>query len=242
MCSRLPVSSRSNRRRCAGKSRRFSGTSRPRELTRLVIAGLDPAIHLSRNLLKTDGWPGLHRAEGQFVLSVACTASAPQAGQARPRREGVQCRRAAPHPGREGAYYFRTQITRTTAALASVEVPAAAISCAFRKSRTVSPVTSTDWLAGAAFVVVAVATTTGLSSATPVNLPASSSAGAPENPTAGGGDSARSPPVPTNVTCALALETAAAPPWFCGSAMPTISTLPFAAPSERLSGFRLRTP
>src|SRR5579859_6164897 len=144
MCSRLPVSSRSNRRRCAGKSRRFSGTSRPRELTRLVIAGLDPAIHLSRNLLKTDGWPGLHRAEGQFVLSVACTASAPQAGQARPRREGVQCRRAAPHPGREGAYYFRTQITRTTAALASVEVPAAAISCAFRKSRTVSPVTSTD--------------------------------------------------------------------------------------------------
>jgi hypothetical protein len=38
-----------------------------------VIAGLDPAIHLEKMILK-DGYAGLRRAEG---------ASAPQAGQAR---------------------------------------------------------------------------------------------------------------------------------------------------------------
>src|SRR6185437_11713162 len=98
--------------------------------------------------------------------------------------------------------YFRTQITRTTAAFASDEVPFAVTSFALRNSRTVSDATSTDWLVGAAFVAVAAATTTGFSSARPANLPLSSSAGAPEKPSPGAGDIARSPPVPTWVTCA----------------------------------------
>src|SRR6185437_6968387 len=81
--------------------------------------------------------------------------------------------------------HFRTQITRTTAALASDEVPSAVTSFALRNSRTVSDATSTDWLAGAAFAAVAAATITGFSKATPANLPLSSSAGAPEKPSPG---------------------------------------------------------
>ena len=60
------------------------------------------------------------------------------------------------------------------------------------------------------------AITIGFNSATPANLPAPSSAGAPENPRPGDGDRARSPSVPTWATDALMLVAAAPPPWDCG--------------------------
>src|SRR5262249_34024048 len=66
--------------------------------------------------------------------------------------------------------YFLTQITRTAAALASVELPNVVTSLAFRKSRTASPVTSTAWVAGAVLADAVVATTTGFNSASPANL------------------------------------------------------------------------
>ena len=54
--------------------------------------------------------------------------------------------RIAARPGHET--YFRTQITRTTAAFASVDVPFAVTAFAFRKSRTVSADTITACDAG----------------------------------------------------------------------------------------------
>src|ERR1700704_3558370 len=57
-----------------------------------------------------------------------------------PRRE---VRRAAQHPGNaESSFYFRTQITRSTEAFASDDPPVVATPLAFRKSRTVSALTS----------------------------------------------------------------------------------------------------
>ena len=143
---------------------------------------------------------------------------------------------------REEERHFLTQITRTTAAFASAEVPFAVTPFAFKNSRTVSAVTSTPCAAGAALVAAAVATTAVLSSATPANFPLSSSAAAPEKPKPGGGDSARSPLVPTGVTAAFQLLAPAAPPWLCGSAIPMRSTLAFAAPSASASGFSPRAP
>ncbi|MGF6428600.1 hypothetical protein ABIE91_003820 [Bradyrhizobium elkanii] len=86
------------------------------------------------------------------------------------------------------ASYFLTQITRTTAALASAESPDAVTPCAFRKLRTVSAGTSAACAGGAAFA--GPATMTGFSVAMPANLPPLSVAAAPENPSAGAGDSA----------------------------------------------------
>ena len=104
-----------------------------------------------------------------------------------------------------GLRYFRTQITRTTAAFASLEVPFAATAFAFRKSRTASGETITACDAGA--TVAGPAIIAGFNSVTPANLPSPSTAGPPENPTAGGGDSAASPP-PTDANAALTLDTA----------------------------------
>src|ERR1700687_4440497 len=114
--------------------------------------------------------------------------------------------------------YFLTQITRTTDAFASDDPPAALTPLAPRNSRTTSAGTSAACAAGAAFG--GPATTTGLSSAMPANLPSPSGRPPPENPPAGAGDSARSPPLPTCATDALTLLAAVPPPWFCGSAMP----------------------
>src|ERR1700736_3211528 len=136
--------------------------------------------------------------------------------------------------------YFLTQITRTTDAFASDDPPPAAFTpLALRNSRTVSAGTSTACAAGVAFG--GPATITGFNSAMPANLPSLSSAAAPEKPSAGGGDSATSPP-PTCAIDALTLLTAAPPPWFCGSAMPVISTPDFAAPLLKASGFSPRAP
>src|SRR5882757_4000330 len=134
--------------------------------------------------------------------------------------------------------YFRTQITRTTDALASGDPSAPLTPLALRKSRTVSEVTSTAWAAPFA----GPATTTGFSSAIPANLPSPSSAAAPEKPSAGGGDSATSLPPPSWATEALMLLTAPPPPWFCGSAMPVRSSAVFEAGFARLSGLKPRAP
>src|SRR6187402_1359829 len=107
----------------------------------------------------------------------------------------------------EAADYFRTQMTRTTDALASADPPVAVMPLALRKPRTVSAGTS-----AAEAALAGPATTTGFNSAMPANLPSVSSAAAPEKPSAGAGDSARSLPVPTGVTEALTLLTAAPPP------------------------------
>src|SRR5579863_8335983 len=106
-------------------------------------------------------------------------------------------------------HYLRTQITRTTADAASFEPCAATTPLAFRKSRTVSAGTSTD-CAGAA--VTTPATIAGFNSARPANLPLSSRAAAPEKPTAGAGDNARSLPLPTGVTVALTVVAVRPPP------------------------------
>src|ERR1700744_4805496 len=111
--------------------------------------------------------------------------------------------------GAGSAGYFRTQITRTTDAFASVDVPVAFTPLALRKSRTVSADTSAAWAAGAAFA--GPATTSDFSSAMPANLPSASSAAEPEKPSPGAGDSARSLPLPTGVTDALTLLIAEAP-------------------------------
>src|ERR1700737_4807818 len=140
----------------------------------------------------------------------------------------------------EASGYFLTQITRTTAAFASDDPPAASTPLALRNSRTVSAGTSAACAAGAAFG--GPATTTGFNSAMPANLPSLSSAAAPEKPSAGAGDSARSLPLPTCVIDALTVLAAAPPPWFCGSAMPGRSTPDFAAPLIRPSGFNPRAP
>src|ERR1700738_3895074 len=93
-----------------------------------------------------------------------------------------------------GAGYFRTQITRTVAALASADPPSALTPLVLRNARTVSGGTSTACAAGVA--VAAPATAAGFNSAMPANCLSPSSAAAPENPIAGGGDSAGSPPPP----------------------------------------------
>jgi gamma-glutamyltranspeptidase/glutathione hydrolase len=108
------------------------------------------------------------------------------------------------------AAYFRTQITRTTAALASDDAPAALTPLAFKNSRTISAGTSTACAAGVEFG--GPATTAGFNSAMPANLSSPSSAAPPEKPMAGAGDSARSLPPPTCVTDALTLLAATAPP------------------------------
>src|SRR5438128_224302 len=113
-----------------------------------------------------------------------------------------------------GRCYFRTQITRTTDALASDDPSDPLTPLALRKSRTVSDGTSAACAAGAAFG--GPATITGFNSAMPANLPSLSCAAAPEKPTVGAGDSAKSLPPPTWVTETLTLLTAAPPPWFCG--------------------------
>src|SRR5882724_7507518 len=109
-----------------------------------------------------------------------------------------------------------------------------------RNSRTVSADTSAACAAGAAFD--GPATTTGLSSAMPANLPSSSNAAAPEKPIAGAGASTRSVLLPAWAIEALTLLAAAPPPWFCGSAIPVSSTLVFAAPLLRPSGFNPHAP
>src|SRR3954469_3033860 len=119
-------------------------------------------------------------------------------------RLGAALLRAAPRPGHES--YFRTQMTRTTAAFASDELPFAVTPFAFRKSRTVSAETITACDTGTA--VAGPATIAGFNSATPANLPSASIAGPPEKPTAGGGDSAESPP-PTAASAPLRLDTPA---------------------------------
>ena len=68
--------------------------------------------------------------------------------------------------------------------------------------------TSAACAAGAAFA--GPATTSGFNSAMPANLPSASSAAAPEKPSPGAGDSARSLPLPTGATDALTLLAAAA--------------------------------
>src|SRR5436190_15045390 len=136
--------------------------------------------------------------------------------------------------------YFRTQITRTTDALASDDPSDPLTPLALRNLCTVSGGTSAACAAGAAFG--GPATITGFNKAMPANLPSLSSAAAPEKPTAGAGDSAKSLPLPTRVTEALMLLTVARPPWFCGSAMPVSSTPDFAAPLLKVSGFSPRAP
>src|ERR1700684_1679452 len=68
--------------------------------------------------------------------------------------------------------YLRTQITRTTAAFASIDPPAALTPLALRNSRTASAGTSTAWAAGAAFDTPA--TSADFNNAMPLNLPPSS--------------------------------------------------------------------
>src|SRR6266852_3745580 len=126
-----------------------------------------------------------------------------------------------------GRCYFRTQITRTTDALASDDPSDPLTPLALRNSRTVSASTSAACAVGATFG--GPATITGFNSAMPANLPSLSCAAAPEKPTAGAGDSAKSLPPPTWVTEALTLLTVVPPPWFCGSAIPVSSTPGFAA-------------
>src|SRR6266851_3718851 len=133
-----------------------------------------------------------------------------------------------------GRCYFRTQITRTTDALASDDPSDPLTPLALRNSRTVSDGTSAACAADATFG--GSATITGFNSATPTNLPSLSCAAAPEKPTAGAGDSAKSFLPPTWVTEALTLLTAAPPPWFCGSAIPVSSTPVFAASLLKVSG------
>src|SRR6266700_1877734 len=134
-----------------------------------------------------------------------------------------------------GRCYFRTQITRTTDALASDDPSDPLTPLALRNSRTVFDGTSAACAAGAAFG--GPATITGFNSAMPANLPSLSCAAAPEKPTAGAGDSAKSLAPPTWVTEALTLLTVALPPWFCGSAIPVSSTADFAGPLPAFSGF-----
>ena len=76
-----------------------------------------------------------------------------------------------------GPRYFLTQITRTTAVLASDDPLAALTPLALRNSRTLSAGTSTACAAGVAFA--GPATTAGFNSARPANLPSASSAAAP---------------------------------------------------------------
>src|SRR6516164_2254893 len=135
------------------------------------------------------------------------------------------------------AAYFRTQITRTTAALASVEAPSASIPFVLRNSRTASDGTSTACAAGAPLEGREAATDTGFNSASPANLPLSSSAAAPENPIIGGGDNVRSPPPLISLTDALTALMAEPPPWFCGSAMPVRLIVDLTTPGARSSGF-----
>ncbi len=94
--------------------------------------------------------------------------------------------------------YFRTQITRTTDALASDDPSGPLTPLALRNFCTVSAGTSAACAAVAAFG--GPATITGFNSATPANLPSLSCAAAPEKPTAGAGDSAKSLPLPTWAT------------------------------------------
>jgi len=105
--------------------------------------------------------------------------------------------------------YLRTQITRTTEAFASADPPAVFTPLALRNSRTVSAGTNTAWAAGAVFDTPA--TSAGFNNAMPVNLPPSSRAAAPEKPTMGAGESARSLPPATGVVAALT-AVAARPP------------------------------
>src|SRR5216684_7299215 len=139
-----------------------------------------------------------------------------------------------------GRCYFRTQITRTTDALASDDPSDPLTPLALRNSRTVSDGTSAACAVGATFG--GPATITGFNSAMPANLPSLSCAAAPEKPTAGAGDSAKSLPPPIWAAEALTLLTAAAPPWFCGSAMPVTSTVDLAAPLLKARGFNPRAP
>jgi len=134
-----------------------------------------------------------------------------------------------------GSCYLRTQITRTTDALASDDPSGPLTPLALRNFCTVSADTSAACAAVAAFG--GQATITGFNSATPANLPSLSCTAAPEKPTAGAGDNAKSLPLPTWAREALTLLTAAPPPWLCGSAMPVISTPDFAAPLLMVSGF-----
>src|SRR5664279_2930964 len=136
--------------------------------------------------------------------------------------------------------YFRTQITRTTDVFGSEDALATLTPLALRNSSTTSAGISAACAASVAFG--GPATTTGFNSAMPANLPSASSAAAPEKPTAGAGESASSPPLPTCATEDLMLLAAAAPPWFCGSAMPVSSRLAFAAPLLKPSGFNPRAP
>ena len=117
--------------------------------------------------------------------------------------------------------------------------PDALTPLAFKNSRTASVGTSAACDAGAAFEPPA--TTVGFSSAMPANLPSLSSAAAPEKPTVGAGQSAKSL-LPDGAIDALTPLAAVPPPWLCGSAMPVSSTADFVPPSVRFSGFNPRAP
>src|ERR1700722_11357180 len=90
----------------------------------------------------------------------------------------------------EASGYFLTQITRTTAAFASDEPPAASTPLALRNSRTVSAGTSAACAADAA--LAGPPTMTGFNRATPAHFPSVSHAAAPgkKKPPARGGPEA----------------------------------------------------
>ena len=90
--------------------------------------------------------------------------------------------------------FYHTDSRGTTVVLRPT-IPDALTPLALRNSRTVSAGTSTACAAGVAFA--GPATIAGFNSAMPANLPSPSSAAAPEKPSAGAGDSARSLPLPT---------------------------------------------
>src|SRR5262245_18599018 len=129
---------------------------------------------------------------------------APPAGAPTARRSACPAVWRAPAYGLGcGKAYFRTQITRTTEALASADVPVALTPFAFRKSLMASAGTR-----AACGVVPSVepATSTGFNRERPANLLSASIAAAPEKPSAGAGE--RSAPL----TDALTLLTALPPP------------------------------
>src|SRR6266403_459814 len=127
-------------------------------------------------------YPGarVYAAASRFHLRLSGTLDHPL--------EPVIGRRAAPSrwpmmtAANVGRCYFRTQITRTTAALASNDPSDPLMPLALRNSRTVSAGTSAACAAVAAFG--GPATVTCFNNATPANLPSLSSAAAPEKPTA----------------------------------------------------------
>lgn len=136
-------------------------------------------------------------------------------------RAGVTSARRAPSVEEDA--YFRTQITRTTDALASDDPPDAVTPCACgnraRYLRVPAPPAPQRWR-----------------SAVPPRPPAGAvrfrricrrRGAAPEKPTPGAGDTLTSLLPPSCAAAALTLLTAEPPPWFCGSAIPVSSSAVF---------------